>query len=89
MAEIEVEIHGHKVKYDDDSHTLKQAVKHLEKKLDSSESKIYFDAARRDVKNHKAHFEIRDHEKHTDRDVTLIHHSDGSFTLTKRHHGLF
>lgn len=87
MAEIE--IHGHKVNFDDNSHTLKEAIKHLDKKLDSSEAKIYFDAAKRDLVNHKAHFEIRDHEKHEDRNVTLIHNSDGSFTLKKRHHGLF
>jgi adenylate cyclase class IV len=87
MAEIE--IHGHKVSFDDSSHTLKEAVKHLEKKLDSSEAKVYFDAARRNLLNHKAHFEIRDHEKHQDRNVTLIHKNDGSYVLQKRHHGIF
>jgi adenylate cyclase class IV len=85
-----IDIHGFKVKVDDkNSSTLKNAVRHLKDKLDKDEVKIYFKAAERDLINHKAHFEVRDHEKHTDRDVTLIHNKDGSYTLQKRHRGIF
>lgn len=85
-----VDIHGFKVKLEDkNSSTLKSAVHHLKDKLDKSEAGIYFHAASRDLLNHKAHFEVRDHTKHVDRNVTLIHEKDGSYTLKKRHHGVF
>ena len=84
-----IDIHGHKVQLaDPDSHTLKSAVEHLSNTLAPDEAKVFFDEARHDLVNHKAHLEVRDHTYHTDRNVTLIHHSDGTFILQKRHHDL-
>jgi hypothetical protein len=87
MAEID--IHGHTVVYDDTSHTMRAAVQHLKEKLDSTEAKPVFDEARRDLQNHKAHFEFRDHARHLDRNATLLHKSDGKYELIHRHHSIF
>lgn len=84
MAEID--IHGYKVKYDEDSHTLKNAVHFLKDKLDKSEAEVFFDDARRDTVNHKAHLEVRNHEKNRDDNLTLVHEDDGSYLLRKREH---
>jgi len=81
MAEID--IHGFKVKYDDSSHTLKNAVRHLKEKIDKEEAKVFFDDAKRDTVNHTAHFEVRDHERNRDSDLTLVHEG-GSYRLRKR-----
>lgn len=77
-------IHGFNVDYDETSHTLNLAVHYLAEKLDESEAKAFFDEARRDLINHKAHFEIRDPENGRDHELTLIHDSDGSYHLRKK-----
>lgn len=82
----EVEIHGFKVKYDEGSHTARNAVRHLTEKIDREEAKVFFDAARRDLINHKSHFEVRDHERNIDTNLTLIHEGDGTYHLRKRLH---
>lgn len=77
-------IHGFNVEYDDSSDTLKTAVHYLADKLDKSEVEIYFDAAHRDLVNHKAHFEVRDHEKGRDHNLTLIYDGNNNYHLRKR-----
>jgi hypothetical protein len=82
----ETDIHGFKVKYDDDSQTLKKAVKYLKEKIDKSEAEVFFDAARRDMVHHNSHFEFRDHEYNTDRNLTLVYDGDGKYHIRKRSH---
>lgn len=78
-------IHGFKVDYDESSHTLNTAVHYLEDKLDKSEVEVYFDAARRDVVNHKSHLEVRDPETGHNHDLTLVYdESEGGYRLRKR-----
>ena len=77
-------IHGFNVEYDDDGHTVKNAVHYLSDKLDSSEAKVFFDSARHDTVNHRSHFQVRDSETGHNHDLTLIYHDDGSYELRKR-----
>lgn len=88
MADKYVDIHGHKVRYDDDSETAKNAIRHLTKSLDSSEAKVFFDEAKRNLHEHTAHFEVRNHEMNRDDNLTLVHEGDGGYHLRKRKHHL-
>ncbi len=77
-------IHGFNVEYDESSHTLNVAVHYLAEKLDKSEAEVFFDVARRDLINHKAHFEVRDPENGLNHDLTLIHDGDNNYHLRKK-----
>lgn len=83
MAEQIVNIHGFKVKYDDSSDTLKNAIHYLGNKIDRAEAQVFFDAARHDLVNKKAHFEVHNHEHGHDDNLTLLH-EDGVYHLRKR-----
>ena len=86
MATQEIDIHGHKVRYDDDSETVKRGIHYLKAKIDKEEAKVFFDDARRDHANHTAHFEVHDYHGDRQHDMTLVHNSDGSYHLRKRLH---
>lgn len=88
MADKYIDIHGHRVKYDDDSDTAKNAVHYLTEKLDQSEAKVFFDEAKNNMTEHKAHFEVRNYERNRDDNLTLVHESDGTYHLRKREHSL-
>ncbi len=80
-----IDIHGFKVDYDDNSHTLRTAVHYLGDKLDKSESEVFFDVARRDRINHKSHLQVRDPETGVNHDLTLTYdESEGCYFLKKR-----
>lgn len=87
MAEID--IHGHKVKYDDSSHTLRNAVKVMTEDLDESEVEPWFRDAHHDHKNHTSHFEIRDHERNRDSNLTLVYEGNDTYHLRKRSTSIF
>ena len=84
MAIKEVEIHGHKVKYDDESHTAKKGVEYLKHKLDKDEADVHFHAAKTSDKQY-SRFEVHDNEGDGQHDLTLVR-EDGGYTLRKRSH---
>lgn len=88
MADQFIDIHGFKVKYDDGSETIAKAIDYLSEELDRSEAEPIFDNARKDRKNHTAHFEVPSHRSGKDRNLTLVHESDGDYyRLRKRSSG--
>ncbi len=86
MATKEIEIHGHKVKYDEESESAKRGVHYLKDKINREEARVFFDDAKRDRTNHTSHFEVHDHHGDGQHDLTLVHENDGSFHLRKRLH---
>lgn len=89
MADKFIDVHGHKVRYDDDSETARNAIHHLAKGLDSSEAKVFFDEAKNNIHEHIAHLEVRNDVRNRNDNLTLVHESDGSYHLRKREHPLF
>lgn len=89
MADKYVDVHGFKVKYDDSSQTLNNAIHYLADKIDKDEAEVFFDTARHDLVNHKAHLEVHNFEKNRDDNLTLVHENDGSYHLRKREDHIF
>ncbi len=83
-----INVHGFKLRLEkEDSQTLKNAVHHLKDKLHRDEAKVFFDAARHDRINNKAHIQVRNSDRGGREDnVSLFHHSDGTYSIDKRHH---
>jgi seryl-tRNA(Sec) selenium transferase len=84
-----VEIHGKKVHIEDNSHSAHFAAKYLTENKDNADD--LFKAANAAYRNNEtgAHFTVP--QAHTSEDqgvihhVTMIEHSDGTYTLQKRH----
>ena len=89
MADKYIDIHGYKVRYDDESETAKNAVHYLTEKLDDSETRVFFDEAKKNTTDHVAHFKVRNYERNKDDELTLVDEGDGSFHLRKREHNFF
>lgn len=83
-----IDVHGFKLRVENkDSQTLKNAVRHLKDKLHKDEAKVFFDAARHDRVHNKAHVQVHNSERGGREDnVTLFHHSDGTYSIDKRKH---
>ncbi len=80
-----IEIHGKKVEIPDESHSAHVAADFLSKYKDTAEA--IFDKARHDRINGITHFEMPHSTEHinTSHHFTLIHKSDGTYELRKRH----
>jgi hypothetical protein len=84
-----IDIHGKQVHIDDDAHSAHFAAKYLLDNKDNAED--LFKAANAAYRNNEtgAHFTVP--KAHSNEDlgvihhVTMIEHSDGTYTLQKRH----
>jgi len=73
MAVYSTSIHGHTVKYDDES---KHGMSYLKNDLSGSEGRVFFDEAKR-----RGFAEFEDDE---DRQFTLVY-QNGAYIITRRH----
>ncbi len=84
-----IDIHGHKVHVDHDSHSANFAAEYFKKNPDNARA-IFAEAKINSLRNGTgAHYEVP--KSHTTEDrgvihhVSVIHNSDGTYTLQKRH----
>ncbi len=81
----ELDVHGKKVKIKEGSDSAKYGVEYLNK-LSKEEADVFFEASKRDLLNGICHLETPHDGNHLNvtHDLTLIHHSDGTYELRKR-----